>query len=351
MATNKYLEKSIDSLIDSFLSKAEKKMKHDYPKHNVMDDLIGPAQDLENDAPVAGEFSPTSPDYGMQPSDMKNEQGAALNEARKGKVTKAPTSPDYGEQPEDLEEGKLSKDDDFHAENPIAPSRKEPTSPDEGEQPEKTYEEEAGDRGRPAETHYVPDVDDELSDGLGYNNVQFETAKIEDADEESEPHADENDEDVKKVKKGFLISKSDYELLLRAKKMMQKRELEKSMKMQETLIKSVVSNELQSLKHENEELKKMIKETNSMMKSFGSRPQERKSVANVTALNKSFVNRDEIESPQQFSKSEILDATERLVKSGALPVNALIEIERSKHIENPMHRKLIERELLTPSKK
>lgn len=340
---NEALTKSVEQLLKTFFAKA-KPVEHDYPEKNVMDDLIGPAQVLKDDMPQNAN-SPTSPDYGMQPSDIRNEQGEKARTPNV-KEQKAPTSPDYGLQPQDLK-AEPDNSDDLKLES--NDSQIAPTSPDLGEQPEMTYEEKEGDRGRPGEVHDVPDIDAELPGGKGYKHIQHETAKIPGADTtsaDSEPN--EFYEDLKsKMKKGeaFFINKADYELLREAKRRAREESMQKAKKEQADLMKSVVSSEIAALKGENEELRKSMKETLDLLKNISRVPQPRKSIATAQVLEKSFGGMSPQDS-KTFTKAEMLDAAEALMKSNTIPVEAVIELERSGTVSRPDYRKAIESQLL-----
>lgn len=100
----------------------------------------------------------------------------------------------------------------------------------------------------------------------------------------------------------------------------------------ENLVKSAVAQALEPVKKENDELKKSLGESQALIKAMAGQPQRSKSVTGIEALEKS---QPESTGPQEFTKSEKLDAAEALFKSGKLPMEAVIELENT----NTVHRK------------
>lgn len=344
------LNKSIDMMIDEYFKKAEMpKMEHDYPGVSVIDQLIGAAQLSDAPAPQM-QFAPQSPDYGMQPRDMQNETGGESWQPRM-REQMAPTSPDYGMQPADLEKNKL-KDEPWQPRKRSPGEVFAPPSPDLGLQPEKTYEEQDGDRGRPKQVSDVPDVDEDKKRAKGYEHVQMETAKIPEEHDRSQPVRNQDFREFKKSE-GIVISKEDYELLQNIKKQKENESLKKAQDLQVDLLKSVFASEMQTVRAENESLKKSILETNNLIKAMSRVPREQKSISNISALKKSFVDeRYPDESDKTFSKQEMLEAAEELVKSRQIPVEYAIELESTgtiagKDASSEAARKLIERQLNT----
>lgn len=111
----------------------------------------------------------------------------------------------------------------------------------------------------------------------------------------------------------------------------------------ETLIKAAVESALGGLRKENEELKKSMNEQTALVKAMAAQPVRAKSVTGIEALEKS-TEATKRES-NEFSKSEKLDAAERLVMKKSLPMDAVIELENTGTVYNPQHRALIEAEL------
>lgn len=140
------------------------------------------------------------------------------------------------------------------------------------------------------------------------------------------------------------VSKEDFEILQKAKAQQAEEILRKAKEEQSTLIKSAVNEATSALKKENEELKKSFKETQELIKSMAKKPQPRKSVASVQVLEKSFTGPDE-GGQKAFTKSEMLDVAEKLVKSKQLSVDHVIELEDTGFIFDPGARAVLERAL------
>jgi len=94
----------------------------------------------------------------------------------------------------------------------------------------------------------------------------------------------------------------------------------------QNLIKAQVEQAIQPVKQENEQLKKSLNESQALIKAMAGQPQRSKSVTGIEALEKSL---PENSGPQEFTKSEKLDAAERLVMKKALPADAVIELENT----------------------
>jgi hypothetical protein len=142
-------------------------------------------------------------------------------------------------------------------------------------------------------------------------------------------------------KSTFEISKEDFEILKKAKTQKVEEELRKAKKEQTTLIKSAIFDATSALRKENEQLRKSFQETQELIKSMARKPQPRKSVAGVQVLEKSFEGQEAAQS-NTFSKSEMLDVAEALVKSKQLSVEDVIELEDTGYIYNPASRAKLE---------
>lgn len=143
------------------------------------------------------------------------------------------------------------------------------------------------------------------------------------------------------AKSTFEISKEDFEILKKAKTQKVEEELRKAKKEQTTLIKSAIFDATSALRKENEQLRKSFQETQELIKSMARKPQPRKSVAGVQVLEKSFEGQEAAQS-NTFSKSEMLDVAEALVKSKQLSVEDVIELEDTGYIYNPASRAKLE---------
>ena len=135
------------------------------------------------------------------------------------------------------------------------------------------------------------------------------------------------------------ISKEEYEAFQEFKKSQEKASDEESLKkaqeQQNDLIKAAVTEAVSGLKDEYNTLKKAFDE-------LASTPVESKSITNIEAIEKSF---DKSNEPEFFSKSEMLDAAEELVKSKDLTVEDVIELENTGSLSDMRKRKLVEKKL------
>lgn len=110
----------------------------------------------------------------------------------------------------------------------------------------------------------------------------------------------------------------------------------------ETLVKSAVTSAIAPLKQENETLKKSLNEASTLVKAMASQPQKSKSITGVDALEKS---NPESTGKTEFTKSEKLDAAERLVMKKSIPMDAVIELENTGTVYNKQWQQAIEAEL------
>lgn len=163
-------------------------------------------------------------------------------------------------------------------------------------------------------------------------NMKKMEIEIEEDDEEEEEDKEDKKKDSKemekkmKTKKSFQVSEEDFELLQKAKQeTLQKAKQDR----EEAFTKSVyeivdekISSELDGLKNQLEDIKKSL-----------SKPNQRKSIDNLEAVNKSFHANEEKEN-KKLSKSEILDIAEELAKSNQISINSVIEYESCNSISN-----------------
>lgn len=112
---------------------------------------------------------------------------------------------------------------------------------------------------------------------------------------------------------------------------------------QEELVKSAVDRATESLRKENESLRKSFDETQALIKAIASKPQRPKSITGIDALEKSVAPEDK--GSETFSKSEMLDAAFDLAKSGKIPADAVTELEMTNRIADAEVRALIEKKL------
>lgn len=147
------------------------------------------------------------------------------------------------------------------------------------------------------------------------------------------------------MKKAVEISPEDFELLQKAKadqeKARQEETLRKAREERETLVKAAVEEATRGLRDENAALRKSVDEMSTLIKSMAKKPQARKSVSSIQALEKSFSG-PEGERQEAFSKSEMLDVAEELAKAKKIPMECVIELEDTGFIYNPAHRSVLE---------
>ena len=143
-----------------------------------------------------------------------------------------------------------------------------------------------------------------------------------------------------KMKKSFEVSEEDYEILMKAKT----EALEKAKKEELDLFKAHVAEAIKEatapLVRENELLKKSLQKQESLLKSVASMPAPRKSIPNVAYLEKSYDA-----SPETFTKADVSEAIDALVKSEKLTVQDGIEYDFTGMLEDPAKRAIVERYL------
>lgn len=141
------------------------------------------------------------------------------------------------------------------------------------------------------------------------------------------------------------ISEEEYAEFVAFKKSKEEKQKEEVLKKtrdeQRDLIKSAIKEATSAISKENEELRKSLAETQELVKAMAERPQRRKSIDGIQALEKS---QTEDQGPQAFSKSEMLDAAEELVmkKSMDFRDEHLIELENTGFIFDVRARNVLE---------
>ncbi len=190
---------------------------------------------------------------------------------------------------------------------------------------------------RPEEVSDVPAVDEDGSRAKGYDAVQKPQNKT--------PEISANGA----VVKSFEVSEEDMAILKKAKAAMVEEELKKAQTVQADLIKSAVVEATQGIREENESLKKSLNETMELVKAFAKQPKQQKSIANIASLEKSFGG-DEQPVAKSFTKNDMLDAAEELVKSNKITDLEYIELNDTGAIYNPAARAEVEKYLRRSSK-
>mgnify|MGYP001293441952 CR=1 FL=1 len=227
----------------------------------------------------------------------------------------------------------------------------------------KAQNDDARGAGRPKQISDVPENDED-----GKRDGQYDASIASAQGEEENPEAKKQSRSIDQTTsagrmgeapkmKDPRLSKSDYEELeafrkSKAEAEAQAEELRKSEALQkaealkkaelETLVKSAVASAIAPLKQENEQLKKSLNESAALVKAMAGQPQRSKSVTGIEALEKSA---PEHVGPQEFTKSEKLDAAERLVMKKALPMEAVVELENTGTVYRKDWQQAIEAEL------
>ena len=195
--------------------------------------------------------------------------------------------------------------------------------------------------GRPVDIHDIPETDKD-DKSKGYDAVQKKEGDM----GKDIPEAKQIDKNAKEVKKGYEISKTEYEEFMALRKSEDERmvdDLRKSfMAEQRDLIKSAVVEATSSIREENEQLRKSLTEQSDLVKRMAGRPQATKSITSVEALEKSA---RPSEQPEHFTKSEMLDVAEDLFKSGKLRDTHVMELENNGYIYDSGARATLENEL------
>lgn len=206
--------------------------------------------------------------------------------------------------------------------------------------------------GRPAQISDVPNVDE---DGKRAGKYDDDIAKkqAEEENEEGKKQADAKRSDQtmgrQEADKGPMVksvSAEEYAEFQAFKKAQsekaQEEVLKKNRDEQKDLIKSAVKEATASIIKENADLKKSLAETSELVKAMAERPQRRKSIEGLQALEKS--QSEAPKGPENFSKSEMLDVAEELVAKSAANKDMifrddhLIELENTGFIFDPKAR-------------
>jgi len=196
----------------------------------------------------------------------------------------------------------------------------------------KPKDEKEGENGRPKEVSDVPNSDEDGSRAKGYEHIQSPNSKT----PETSPKGTV-------VKSTVEISQEDFEILQKAKEAQKEEQLRKARQEQADLIKSAVKEATKDIQTENAQLKKSLEETQALVKSMAKKPQAQKSISSVQALEKSFDQGGNGQPVQKsFSKKEMLDVAEELVKSKQLTVEQAIELEDTGYIYDPSARQIFE---------
>lgn len=213
------------------------------------------------------------------------------------------------------------------------------TTADEGEQAPKSKDEKDGENGRSIDMSNVQHRKANGESTGSYDATITKPAKA--PQHETTIAKGESEEENNEVK----LSKAEYEEYMSLKKAQEsakEEDLKKAFRVeQEELIKSAISQATNSMKSENEELRKALTETRDLVKAMANKPQARKSISSINAVEKSFNSNGE-EVAKSYTKNDLLDAAEELAKSKQIRDEEVIELENSGYIYNQESRKKIE---------
>ncbi len=230
--------------------------------------------------------------------------------------------------------------------------------------------------GRPAQISDVPQVDMDGRRESQYDDSTTERDGVEDENEEANKQATSVDQTsegrgrmkqspkapavrpFKKSEDGTEVTKDEFEEYQEFKKAQVEVEtlkkaqaeaeaLKKAKQEQEDLIKSAVSSAISGLAEKNNQLQKSFDEQNKLLKAMAAQPQQSKSITGIEQLEKSLdpdgqPRRD----PEEFSKSEKLDAAYELAKAGKIQDVVVSEIEMTGTVHDPEARAQIEKYLV-----
>ena len=227
----------------------------------------------------------------------------------------------------------------------------------------KAQNDDARGAGRPKQISDVPETDEDgKRDGQYDASIAVGQAEVENEEAKKQSRSIDQTTAAGRMGEGKKmsdprLSKSDAEELaefrkakadaeLKAEELRKSEEIKKSEDLRkaelETLVKSAVASAIAPLQKENETLKKSLNESAALVKAMAGQPQRSKSITDVTALEKSA---PESTGPQEFSKSEKLDAIESLIMKKSLPVDAMVEFENTGTVYRKDWQQAIEAEL------
>lgn len=198
------------------------------------------------------------------------------------------------------------------------------------------------DAGRPRQISDVPKVD---TDGKRANDYDSQVAA---KNEDAKKKEDDQVAPPKEMKKGFLDEEyKEYQALKKAQaEQKHLEELRKAREDQSDLIKSAVLEATSEIRNENLQLRKAMEEQSDLIKAMANKPQRKRSITNMTALEKSHGGGVPSDAPSaQEMKAIALDVGESLVKSKRLTVEHVVELENTGYIFDPEARQILEGEI------
>ncbi len=199
---------------------------------------------------------------------------------------------------------------------------------------------EARGAGRPKQISDVPAKDED-----GKRDGQYD-ATIASAQAASDVAEASQVKEPAKMKKSVEVSEDEYAQFQAFRKSQEDAKVEELKKAEvaktEALIKSVVEKVAGKYESEISDLKKSLNEQTALVKAMAAQPARAKSVTGIEALEKSAEGGAKAES---FTKSEVLDAAEELVKKGQLTVDQVIQLENTGYIYEANARQALEKYL------
>ena len=156
----------------------------------------------------------------------------------------------------------------------------------------------------------------------------FRNAESEQVKPASPQMVEISQEELDELKKGVEKRGSDSDSLIKS----------------EEKIKSIVSQETETLKKSVEDLMKTNQEQLALLKSIGRKPVSSRAITSIEALEKSQ-NPTIPAEKLYFTKAEISDAAYELAKAGTIDSKIVMELEMTGNVSDPQAKALIEKKL------
>ena len=210
--------------------------------------------------------------------------------------------------------------------------------------------------GRPKQISDVPSTDTDGKRAKDYD------AAIAEKNEDGKKKEDSQVQPPKDMKKSeeegtdtVSISKADFEAFEAFKKSQKETEeaeaLKKAEEKQNDLIKSAIEAAKADWDAEREELKKSIQEQTDLVKAMANKPQARRSISSVSALEKSGTTNGQPSLSPAEQKRIALEVGEELVKSKRIAMEHVIELENVGYIYDEEARSILTTEVNKEIKK
>lgn len=192
--------------------------------------------------------------------------------------------------------------------------------------------------GRPKQISDVPQIDED-----GKREGKYDDEIKENEDEEEENKEKDQVKVPVQMKKALTDEEfEEYQALKKAKiEAEEQKKADELKKAQESLIKAAVDAQTSELRKSLDDMRKVAQEQANLLKSIARTPVQPKSVQGIEALEKSSGE----STTRTFTKEEMLDAAEELVKSRQMPDEVVIELENTGTVYDKRYRTLIEKQL------